>query len=38
MALLMIRTAFELVWPAGITGGQKTTALGQLASLNIVAR
>ena len=28
----------ELVWPAGITGGQKTTALGQLAALNIIAR
>jgi hypothetical protein len=30
--------AAELVWPAGISGGQKTTALGQLAALNIVAR
>src|SRR5512133_3016322 len=30
--------AAELIWPAGITGGQKTTALGQLASLNIIAR
>ena len=30
--------AAEFVWPASITGGQKTTALGQLASLNIIAR
>jgi hypothetical protein len=30
--------AAELVWPAGITAGQKTTALGQLASQNIIAR
>jgi Bacteriophage lambda head decoration protein D len=30
--------AAELVWPAGITAGQKTTALGQLAALNIIAR
>jgi hypothetical protein len=28
----------ELVWPAGITAGQKTTALGQLAALNVIAR
>jgi hypothetical protein len=28
----------ELVWPVGITAGQKTTALGQLAALNIIAR
>jgi hypothetical protein len=30
--------AAELVWPAGITGGQKTTALGQLVALTIIAR
>jgi hypothetical protein len=30
--------AAELVWPDGITGGQKTTAVGQLASQNIIAR
>ena len=30
--------AAELVWPAGITAGQKTTALGQLAALTIIAR
>ena len=30
--------AAELVWPAGITGGQKSTALGQLAAINIIAR
>jgi hypothetical protein len=30
--------AAELVWPAGITGGQKTAALGQLATLTIIAR
>ena len=30
--------AAELVWPAGITAAQKTTALGQLAALNIIAR
>ena len=30
--------AAELIWPAGITGGQKTTALGQFAALNIIAR
>jgi hypothetical protein len=30
--------AAELVWPAGITSGQKTTALGQLATLTIIAR
>jgi hypothetical protein len=30
--------AAELVWPAGITAGQKTTALGQLTSQNIIAR
>jgi hypothetical protein len=30
--------AAELVWPAGITGGQKTAALGQLVALNIIAR
>jgi hypothetical protein len=30
--------AAELVWPAGITAGQKTTALGQLAAVNIIAR
>ena len=30
--------AAELVWPAGITAGQKTTALGQLATLTVIAR
>jgi head decoration protein D len=30
--------ATELVWPAGITGGEKTTGLGELAALNIIAR
>ena len=30
--------AAELVWPDGITGGEKTTALGELAALNIIAR
>jgi hypothetical protein len=30
--------AAELLWPAGITAPQKTTALGQLASQNIIAR
>ena len=30
--------AAELIWPAGITAGQKTTALGQLVALNIIAR
>jgi hypothetical protein len=30
--------AAELLWPVGITGGQKTTALSQLASLNVIAR
>ena len=30
--------ADALVWPAGITGPQKTTALGQLAALNIRVR
>jgi hypothetical protein len=30
--------AAELVWPAGITGGEQTTALGELAALNIIAR
>lgn len=30
--------AAELVWPAGITGPEQTTALGQLAALNIIAR
>jgi hypothetical protein len=30
--------AAELVWPEGITGGQKTTALGELAALTIIAR
>jgi hypothetical protein len=30
--------AAELVWPAGITGGEQATALGQLAALSIVAR
>jgi Bacteriophage lambda head decoration protein D len=30
--------AAELVWPAGITSGQKATALGQLAALSIIAR
>lgn len=27
-----------LVWPAGITTNQKTTALGQLAALGLIAR
>ena len=27
-----------IVWPGGISGGQKTTALGQIAALNIVVR
>jgi hypothetical protein len=30
--------AAELVWPDGITGGEQTTALGELASLHIIAR
>ena len=30
--------AAELVWPGGITAGQKSTALGQLAAINIIAR
>jgi Bacteriophage lambda head decoration protein D len=30
--------AAELVWPEGITGGEQTTALGELAALTIVAR
>jgi Bacteriophage lambda head decoration protein D len=30
--------AAELVWPAGITGPQQTTALGELAALDIIAR
>ena len=30
--------AAELVWPAGITGGEQTTALGELAALTIIAR
>ena len=30
--------AAELVWPDGITGGEQTTALGELAALNIIAR
>jgi hypothetical protein len=30
--------AAELVWPDGITGGEKTTALGELAALNIISR
>jgi Bacteriophage lambda head decoration protein D len=30
--------AAELVWPAGITGGEQTTALGELAALSIIAR
>jgi Bacteriophage lambda head decoration protein D len=30
--------AAELVWPGAITGGEKTTALGELAALNIIAR
>jgi len=30
--------AVELVWPEGITGGERTTALGELAVLNIIAR
>ena len=30
--------AAELVWPAGITAPQQTTALGQLAALTIIAR
>ena len=32
------RDFYRFTVPAGITGGQKTTALGQLASLNIIAR
>lgn len=28
----------SLIWPAGITGGQKTTAIGQLAALGIIVR
>jgi hypothetical protein len=28
----------QVVWPAGITGPQKTTAIGQLASLHILIR
>ena len=30
--------AAELVWPEGITGPEQTTALGELAALNIIAR
>ena len=30
--------AAELVWPAGITGGEQATALGELAALSIIAR
>jgi hypothetical protein len=30
--------AAELVWPDGITGGEKTAALGELAALTIIAR
>src|ERR687892_1813122 len=30
--------AAELVWPDGITAPQQTTALGELAVLNIIAR
>ena len=30
--------AAELVWPDGITGPEQTTALGELAALNIIAR
>jgi hypothetical protein len=30
--------AAELVWPDGITGGEQTTALGEFAALNIIAR
>jgi hypothetical protein len=30
--------AAELVWPAGITGPEQTTALGELAALDIIAR
>jgi hypothetical protein len=30
--------AGELVWPAGITGPEQATALGELAALNIIAR
>jgi hypothetical protein len=28
----------ELVWPDGITAGEKTTAIGELAALTIIAR
>ena len=28
----------ELVWPAGVTAPQQTTALGQLRALTIIAR
>jgi Bacteriophage lambda head decoration protein D len=30
--------AAELVWPAGISSGEQTTALGELAALSIIAR
>jgi hypothetical protein len=30
--------AAELVWPDGITGPEQTTALGEFAALNIIAR
>ena len=30
--------AAELVWPEGITGGEQTAALGELAALTIIAR
>jgi hypothetical protein len=30
--------AGELAWPDGITTGEKTTALGELAALTIIAR
>lgn len=28
----------EIIWPAGITGPQKTTALGKLAALSLIVR
>jgi hypothetical protein len=30
--------ASELIWPAGITGPQTTTATGQLAAASIILR
>lgn len=41
-AVLILRDAElnedEVVWPSGISGGEKTTATGELASLGIILR